>query len=116
MADLHLSEVKRPDTDVSFSLEFHKARERSPEIRRDFQNVMIALVDDQWISSAFLGKRENPSPLGLKFLDALQKILAGQGMATKTISSETWQVECVRLGLIDPKKEERQRADAVQQI
>jgi len=40
--------VKREDTDVSFSLSFIKARERTPTTRFDFQDVKIALVNDRW--------------------------------------------------------------------
>ena len=48
----HLTEVKRPDTDVSFELKFVKARERRPDNRAEFQDVTIALVDDEWTCSA----------------------------------------------------------------
>ena len=36
---MHMTEVKRPDTDVSFTLTFPKARERTPENRRDLEEV-----------------------------------------------------------------------------
>jgi hypothetical protein len=44
----HMTEVPRPDTDVSFALEFKKARERTPATRKDFETVRVALVKDQW--------------------------------------------------------------------
>jgi hypothetical protein len=109
----HLSEAKRPDTDVSFTLEFRKARERTPETRRDFDDVAVALVHDDWVSSAALERPTKPSPLGRKFLMALQEVFAGgdttlfqQGRAVR---SELWRAECARLGLIDPSKADSAR-------
>lgn len=43
-----LTKAARTDTDVSFSLEFTKARERTPDNRADFAKVTVALVDDAW--------------------------------------------------------------------
>jgi hypothetical protein len=58
---IHLTAIERSDTDVSFQLEFRKARERTPETRADFADVNIALVDDKWWSSgAILRERKNP--------------------------------------------------------
>lgn len=45
-----LEQVERPETDVSFTWRFGKARERTPETRADFEDVTVALVDDRWIS------------------------------------------------------------------
>src|SRR5262249_20125089 len=47
---IHLEEVKRPDTDVSFLLTFRKARERTPDNRAAFADSKVALVDDHWTS------------------------------------------------------------------
>jgi len=103
---LHLSEAKRPDTDVSFILEFRKARERTPETRQDFRDVTIALVNDQWVWSAAADKPTKPSPLGGKFLRALENALAGEETTVfqgwKAAKSDVWKAECVSLGLIDP--------------
>ena len=103
----HLTEAKRADTDVSFSLEFQKARERTPETRADFENVSIALVNDEWIGSAATGKRGKPSPLDEKFLEALRDALAGDNTTRfqnwKAIKFDFWNAECVTRGLIDRK-------------
>jgi hypothetical protein len=105
---IHLTEEKRADTDVSFRLEFQKARERTPETRRDFEDVTVALVDDQWTCSAATLKRGKPAPLETKFLEALQDALAGDGTTKyrtwNTVKAEQWRAECVRRGLLDPAK------------
>jgi hypothetical protein len=106
---IHLSEEKRADTDVSFRLEFHKARERTPETRRDFEAVTIALLDDQWICSAAPAKqRKPPSRMELKFLEALREVFAGGDVIPfqtwKAVKVDAWRDECVRLGLLDRGK------------
>jgi AAA domain len=105
-----LTEQPRADTDASFSLTFTKARERTPETRRDFEDVTIALLHDQWTYSAAPSKkRKEPSPLGKKFLDALRNAFADAGaekikvQAWQAIKIDAWKAECVRLGLIDPE-------------
>jgi hypothetical protein len=101
---MHLDEVKRPDTDISFHLAFPKARERTPSNRDDFAELDIALVNDQWQSSVGLegGKTKDVQPLERKFVEALQTAVAGGGSNSTT--DEVWRVECVRCGLLDPKE------------
>jgi hypothetical protein len=106
---IHLEVVQRVDTDVSFSVEFRKARERTPLTRADFQPVRVALVNDQWVCDVVDAKRAGHiSPLAQKFLDALLNVLAGDGLALvngrKAASTEAWKAECLRLGLLDPDK------------
>jgi hypothetical protein len=102
---MHLNAVEREDTDVSFSLEFKKARERTPATRADFQTTRIALVGDVWKSEATASARKGRvSPLGQKFLLALQNALAEGGKPRNgrpCVSIELWRGECVRMGLID---------------
>jgi hypothetical protein len=67
---MHLDEIKRPDTDVSFSLIFPKARERTPDNRGDFTDVDIALVNDQWTGIVATNvKAKITEPLTLKFFE-----------------------------------------------
>jgi len=104
---IHLEAVVRPDTDVSFSLQFRKARERTPATRADFQEVRIALVNDRWEHDAVKTERvRKVSPLGTKFYDALLNVLAGANVASlngrKVASKADWKNECVARGLIDP--------------
>jgi hypothetical protein len=110
---LHLTEARRPDTDVSFELAFLKARERTPETRRDFENVTVALVNDEWVCSAAVAKKGKPAPMELKFLEALQDVFASGEVIPfqtwKAIKADAWKAECVRRGLIDPDKKHSAR-------
>jgi hypothetical protein len=49
---VHLTRATRPETDVSFDLEFRKARERTPETRQEFAERQVRLVMDQWVHEA----------------------------------------------------------------
>jgi hypothetical protein len=110
---MHLTEEKRADTDVSFRLEFHKARGRTPENRRDFADVTIALVNDEWICSAATAKQGRPAPLEAKFLEALQDVFASGETTTfqnwKAVKTDMWKAECMRRGLLDPAKPDSAR-------
>jgi hypothetical protein len=102
----HLTAAKRSDTDVSFVWKFTKARERTPLNRLDFQEVSIALINDQWIGSAAATGKMKVEPLATKFFEALRD--ATIGSATKmhdcpAASLGQWRAECVKRGLIDPK-------------
>ncbi|THD53031.1 MAG: hypothetical protein E8A46_11695 [Bradyrhizobium sp.] len=103
----HLDEAKRPDTDVSFSMSFKKARERKPTTRFDFQDVRIALVDDRWEHEVSETRRPTPiSPQTTKALEALTNVVAsGQVVSLqggrRAVKTADWKAECVLLGLID---------------
>jgi DNA polymerase I-like protein with 3'-5' exonuclease and polymerase domains len=103
---IHLDAVQRPDTDVSFTLSFPKARERSPRNREDFAEIALALIDNVWISEAAAGTKEKVSPMGRKFFEALQaatrtsKITHIGGCATASL--DEWQAECIACGLLEP--------------
>ena len=104
---LQLETVKRDDTDVSFSLQFRKARERTPATRADFQDVRIALVNDRWEHDAIETKRPgHVSPAGQKFLEALQNATASGNTKAQdhpAATTDEWRAECIMLGLIDPE-------------
>jgi len=106
---LHMEAVENAETDVSFSLEFRKARERTPTTRADFQTTRIELVGDAWRSNATAtASKGHVSPLGLKFLSALQNVLAGGSTPRNGRPSTTldlWRGECKRMGLVDPAKQ-----------
>ena len=44
---MHMEAIEREDTDVSFALEFRKARERTPATRADFQRARVALIGER---------------------------------------------------------------------
>ena len=103
---MHMETIAREDTDLSFSLEFRKARERTPATRADFQIARVALVGDQWSGEAPAAtKPDKVSPLGLKFLAALHNALAGDGAALRhgyrIATLDLWRAECVAIGLLE---------------
>jgi hypothetical protein len=102
----HLDRVERSDADVSFQLRFTKARERTPDTRRDFADVKIALVNNEWTWQSAEGGRANKiRPEAAKFLAALRDATIGStvtrmiGCPTATI--EAWRLECIKQGLLD---------------
>jgi hypothetical protein len=110
---IHLTEHRRADTDVSFTLEFQKARERTPETRRDFEDVTIALVNDEWaVEAPAIAAPGHLSPLGQKFLDALHNALAGetttQRYGRRAVTLELWKAECFKIGILDRDKTPKQ--------
>ena len=113
---LHLTEEKRPDTDLSFTVEFKKARERTPATRLDFQKVKIALVFDEWRCEIAGGLRQQRvSPQTNKALGALQNVLASEQAVMlpgnrRAARRDHWQAECALLGLIDMGKPDSARA------
>jgi hypothetical protein len=112
---MHMEGIVREDADVSFALEFRKARERTPVTRADFQRSRIAIVGDQWTVDVTASVRPgHVSPLGLKFLDALHNALAGdttvQRYGRRAVSLELWKAECFTLGLLDRDKPKQSSA------
>jgi hypothetical protein len=110
-----LEKVEREDTDVSFKVEFRKARERTPETRGDFADLNVALVNNEWTHSGADGtSKAKPSPTGTKFLEALINVLAGDDAFTyagrRCATMEAWKAECVTLGLLDRDKGDSARA------
>jgi hypothetical protein len=106
----HLDAVKRDDTDVSFSMAFKKARERTPATRFDFQDVKIALVNDQWEHELTQTQRPDKVPPQTgKALDALTNVLASDQAVTlpgnrRAATRDHWEAECAQRGLIDMGK------------
>ena len=106
---IHLDAVKRPDTDVSFKAKFPKARERTPQTRPDFQDVIVALVNDEWEHQlTVMPTQKKISDMAQKFLDALTNVVGSDKavkLPGKRIAArfEDWRAECVYLSLIDAK-------------
>jgi hypothetical protein len=105
----HLDAVKRDDTDISFSMAFKKARERTPATRFDFQDVKIALVNDHWNHELTQTQRPDKiAPQAARALDALRNVIASDRAASLTggrraAGREAWMDELALLGMIDPK-------------
>jgi hypothetical protein len=112
---LHMNEVKRPDADVSFTLSFPKARERTPDNRGDFVETNIALVDNRWIGETATTGKGTVTQLARRFFEALQAAAHNSKLTHingyPIASLEEWQARCVASGLIDPAaKANAQRA------
>jgi len=109
----HMEAIAREDTDLSFSLEFRKARERTPATRADFVLARIALVNDEWsVEAPAIVAPGQVSPLGLKFLDALHNALAGDTTETRygrrAVTLELWKAECFKIGILQHDKTPKQ--------
>jgi hypothetical protein len=111
-----LEPIERPDTDVSIRLKFTKARERAPKNRTEFEDTSIAIIGDQWTWDTASKKRckQDPSPLGQKFLSALDNVLAGDAGHTwdgkRCVMMDAWKKECTTGGLIDAKEKDSGRS------
>lgn len=106
---MHMEPIDREDADVSFALEFRKARERTPATRADFQRVRIAIVGDEWTVDVTAAVRPgHVSPIGQKFLQALHNALAGdttaQRYGRRAVTLELWKAECFAIGILDRDK------------
>ncbi|WP_338821403.1 AAA family ATPase [Bradyrhizobium septentrionale] len=107
---IHLETAKRDDTDVSFTLQFRKARERTPTIRFDFQEVKIALVNDRWEHELSSARRPGRlAPRVQKALEALTTVLAGDRASMlpgnrRAAHRDDWAAECNARRLIDLKR------------
>jgi hypothetical protein len=105
-----MTRLDHPETDVCFTIDFTKARERTPDTRADFRTVKAMLLRDQWIcDGASIAKPMPISDTAQRFLDALHNVHAGEvGEHVKIIdgrraaSIAAWKRECAKLGLIDP--------------
>jgi hypothetical protein len=109
---IHLDAVKRADTDVSFKAKFPKARQRKPDNRADFADVMIALVNDEWqhTPTEVITTQKLITDMGQKFKDALVNVLASDkaielhSPKRRAVKIDDWKEECVYQGLIDDEK------------
>jgi hypothetical protein len=112
---LHLEQVSRMETDVSFQLNFRKARERTPATRADFADVRIALVNDQWEGDqASASRKGEVRPLSCKFFEALRDATIGNEankmFGYPAASFVDWQAECVKRGLLERGKPDSVRS------
>jgi AAA domain-containing protein len=83
-----LTKIERPDTDVSFTLSFDKARERTPSNREDFRSVDICLLNEQWQASGSSPVKKCPDGLRA-VLDAVNEALIASGRPHKIENGPT---------------------------
>ena len=95
--------MKRVDTDgddLTFSLEFTKARERTPENREEFEDVTITLKGDHWELAKGAGLRGKKVPASVQTAFAmLHKALDEAGERPPASEHIPEHVRCVRLSL-----------------
>jgi hypothetical protein len=94
--------------DLTFSLEFTKARERTPENREEFANVTFTLRNDRWeIAKGSADKRASRmSPTQQLAYEALVSLAASSGellpaMGVRAVSVLAFKTELLARGVID---------------
>jgi hypothetical protein len=96
---IHLTAVEKADVDIAFTLEFRKARERTPETRYDFEDLTVALVDDQWLENGGIQKKGKPSGKEELMLEKLDALLVGSNVVTheghRAIHVDAWLTACL---------------------
>jgi hypothetical protein len=102
---IHLTAVERADADICFQFEFRKARERTPASRTDFQDVMVALVEDKWIGTVGVS-REKPSPLETSMLKAFDDLVRDNKAVQRSdgqwaVKHDDWKNECSRRSITE---------------
>jgi hypothetical protein len=116
---IHLTKVDDVETDISFTLEFGKARERRPDNRADFRTVNIKLLNDRWTCDGMrVVKPAAVTDTAQRFLDALHNVLAGdraKGVVEiidghRAAHVDAWAKEAMKLGLLDPDKPDSARS------
>lgn len=106
--------------DIGFTMEFRKARDRTPQTRDDSREVRISLADDKWTcdehASAIAGKpkgkrRDSQEELAWRFLNEtlldLGKIPPVNGRIpanTQTVTLDQWRQICADRGLTESGK------------
>ena len=107
---IQLDKIERPDTDVSFLLNFRKARERTPDNREQFDDTRVTLVNDRWSYEVASGSRKTKLwPETEKFFECLTLVANADPVAKKftgrpTASIESWREMCFKSGLLDRDK------------
>lgn len=108
-----LESIKRDDADVSFRLEFKKARERTPETRTDFAPLKVWLTDDwSWSGDDGAGRSSRRlSDRDRLSIDALTDCALEHGKppppsfglptGMSTITLDQWRKELFTRGVLD---------------
>jgi len=101
---IHLTAIAHADTDISFELKFHKARERTPETRADFEDVIISLVDNQWLEEGGRRQPGKPSAQEASVLRVFDELLCGSNVVNhkgrRAVHTDPWTEECLRQGVV----------------
>ena len=98
------------DDQIDFTLEFPKARTRTPDNRRYFEKVTISLQNDLWKCSAVaIGTGKKASPMAHKYFEALLNALIDHGTPMhglvgkpNTVTVQQWKHQLEFQGMLDP--------------
>ncbi len=103
---LHLEEVKRADTDVSF-LTFPQSTEATPATKADFADVRVALVNDRWQSETAAAPRPRCRRWPRSSTTPWSTPPGGneQNVRLPDRHHRPLGAECVKIGLLDKDKE-----------
>lgn len=108
-----LKRVKNASADLSFEIEFTKARERTPENRADYESITMSLVDDQWCHGDAPAKSASSrlSPKQQLAYDALTSLVALHGTplpaawglpaGLNSVSIDSFKAELLSRGIVD---------------
>jgi hypothetical protein len=87
-------------TDLSFTLKFTKARERTPDNRDDFADVTVILRGDKWDTGKAAPKSKREPSASVKVaLDHLKRALADDGKPAPASNHIPANVQCVTVSL-----------------
>jgi hypothetical protein len=125
-----LTKAERPGLDIAFTMEFTKARRRTPSNRTDFETVTLAMVDDAWEAEGaesewkVAGKRRPLSPRDRTALGFLHDLLLREGQPLPpvwglapdllSVSLDRFKDECERRAL-STSDDERNRRISINQ-
>jgi AAA domain len=93
-----MEKVHDPESDLSFSLKFTKARERTPESRDDFEPIIMRLKGDQW-TYELADAQAKPSGQAIVALNMLTKAITEAGERPPSSNHIPPNVRAVRLSL-----------------
>jgi hypothetical protein len=104
---VHLTAVDNADIDICFTVEFRKARERTPETRADFEDITVSLIDDQWLENGGIRRKGKPSGKEELMIEVLNELLAGSNVLThrghRALHVDPWLDACLHRGILTSK-------------
>jgi len=108
--------VDDPDADIAMKLRFTKARQRRPETREDFADVVLRLKDDTWTSERVTPKRKQKQEdyaieLLRNAINEHGEMVPGLPASVRGVSTELWRKYCETFNLsVSDKASSRDRA------
>ncbi len=108
--------VDDPDADIAMKLRFTKARQRRPETRDDFADVVLRLKDDTWTSERVTPKRKQKQEdyaieLLRNAINEHGEKVPGLPASARGVSTELWRKYCETFNLsVSDKASSRDRA------